>query len=123
MQDYKCNNIISPDLSQSISHSKSSTSLVSTRYPLSDYIDTSQLPSSYANFCAIITFIPEPRFYHEAVKDPKWKEAMNAKIDALVSNNTWSLTPLPPNKRQLVVNGFIGLNTRLMALWRDIMLD
>ena len=123
MQDYKCNNIISPDLSQSTSHSKSSTSLVSTRYPLSDYIDTSQLPSSYANFCAIITFIPEPRFYHEAVKDPKWKEAMNAKIDALVSNNTWSLTPLPPNKRQLVVNGFIGLNTRLMALWRDIMLD
>ena len=101
LQDYKCSSIISPDLSQSTSHSKSGTSLVSTRYPLSDYVDTSQLSPSYANFCAIITSILEPRFYHEAVKDPKWKEAMNAEIDALVSNNTWSLTPLPPNKKAI----------------------
>ena len=26
---------------------------------------------------------------------------MNAEIDALVSNNTWSLTPLPPNKKAI----------------------
>ena len=26
---------------------------------------------------------------------------MNAKIDALVSNNTWTLTPLPSNKKAI----------------------
>ena len=66
-----------------------------------DYIDSSLLSSSYANFCSLITSIPEPRFYHEAVKDPKWKEVMNAEIAALVSNHTWTLTPLPSNKKAI----------------------
>ena len=81
--------------------SKSGTSLVTTKYPLSDYIDTSHLSPSYANFCSLVTSIPEPRFYHKAVKDPIWQEAINAEIDALVSNNTWTLTPLPSNKKEI----------------------
>ena len=56
---------------------------------------------SYANFCSLITSILEPRFYHEAVKDPKWQEAMNAKIAALVSNHTQTLIPLPSNKKAI----------------------
>ena len=88
LQEYKCNTIMSNELSQSNPINKSGTSLVTNKYPLSDYIDTSHLSPSYANFRSLITSIPEPRFYHEAIKDPKWQEAMNAKIDALVSNNT-----------------------------------
>ena len=93
LQNYTCNSIMSTELSQSDPLSKSGTSLVTTRYPLSDYIDNSFLSSSYAHFCSVITSIPEPRFYHEVVKDPKWQEAMSFEIDALVSNNTWTLTP------------------------------
>ena len=75
--------------------------MVTPKYPLSDSIDNSLLSSSYAHFCSIITSILEPRFYQEAVKDPKWQEAMNSEIDALVSNNTWTLTPLPSNKKAI----------------------
>nr|XP_023873300.1 uncharacterized protein LOC111985884 [Quercus suber] len=104
LQDYKCNIITSTELSQSTSlNNKSGTSTINpgTKYPLSNYIDSSLLSSLYANFCSLITSIPEPRFYHEAIKDPKWKEVMNAEIAALVSNHTWTLTPLPSNEKAI----------------------
>jgi len=101
LQDYTCSNIMSTELSQSDPLSKSGTSLVTTRYPLFDYIDDSLLSSSYAHFCSVITSIPEPRFYYEAIKDPKWQKAMSSEIDALVSNNTWTFTPLPSNKKAI----------------------
>ena len=92
---------MSNELSQSSLISKSDTPSVSTKYPLSDYLNTSHLSPSFAHFWSLIISIPEPRFYHEVVKDPKWQEAINAKIDALVSNNTWTLTPLPSNKKAI----------------------
>ena len=104
LQDYKCNTIIFNELTQSnpiISKLGASSVTQGTKYPLLDYLDSSHLSPSYANFCFLITPKPKPRFYHEAVKDPKWQEAMNAKIVALVSNNTWTLTPLPSNKKAI----------------------
>ena len=107
LKEYKCSTITSNtsnELTQSthLSNNKSSSTHPSgTKYPLSNYIDSSQLSPSYAHFCSLLTSIPEPRFYHEAIKDPKWKDAMNAEIAALVSNNTWTLTPLPSNKRAI----------------------
>jgi len=37
----------------------------------------------------------EPRFFHEAVKDPKWREDMTKEIEALELNQTWSIVDLP----------------------------
>ena len=102
LQDYKCSTITSNELPKSNpinSNSGASSNTLGTKYPFSDYLDSSHLSPSYANFCSHITSIPEPRFYHEAIKDPKWQEAMNAKIATLVSNHTWPLTPLPFNKK------------------------
>ena len=104
LQGYKCSTITSNELTQSNpinSRSGASSITPGTKYPLYDYLDSSHLSPSYANICSLITSILELRFYHEAVKDPKWQEAMNAEIAAFVSNHTWTLTPLPFNKKAI----------------------
>ena len=54
--------------------------------------------------------------YNEASKHASWQSAMQDELQALAANNTWQLTPLPPERKLLVVNGYIKSNTILMAL-------
>ena len=35
----------------------------------------------------------------EALRDPKWVEAMQSEMDALEKNGTWTLVDLPDNKK------------------------
>ena len=72
-----------------------------SKYPLSDYLNSSNLSPSYAHFCSQITAISEPKSYSEAIKDPKWQSAMADEIAALESNQTWSLTSLPSHKKAI----------------------
>jgi hypothetical protein len=39
-----------------------------------------------------------PTSFHEANKHLQWHEAVAAKIEALETNHTWCLNPLPPGK-------------------------
>lgn len=50
-------------------------------------------------FIACASSVSERSFYHQAVKDPLWIEAMNKELLALESNKTWSLIHLPPGKK------------------------
>jgi hypothetical protein len=43
----------------------------------------------------------EPKSFLQAMKQPKWRNAMRAKIDALKANYTWTLTAFPPNKKPI----------------------
>ncbi|KAK3005699.1 hypothetical protein RJ639_017625 [Escallonia herrerae] len=57
--------------------------------------------------CVIITFLTainvdhEPTSFSEAVKDERWREAMQREIQALKNNETWEIEDLPPGKKAL----------------------
>ena len=82
LADYKCNQVSS-----------------NTNHPLSSYLSSHRLSPKHLHFCNMISSIEETKFYHQAVKDPKWRDAMAAKISALEANHTWVLTSLPSHKK------------------------
>ncbi|KAJ0558902.1 putative RNA-directed DNA polymerase [Helianthus annuus] len=43
----------------------------------------------------------EPSSYSEAVKDPRWIEAMNKEMEALYKNETWVLCDLPKGRKPI----------------------
>ncbi|CAH9085209.1 unnamed protein product, partial [Cuscuta europaea] len=58
-------------------------------------------PSPTPSASAAVSSHTEPQSFREAVKHPEWREAMQAEIQALEKNSTWTLTPLPSGKRAL----------------------
>ncbi|BAT95654.1 hypothetical protein VIGAN_08241400 [Vigna angularis var. angularis] len=59
------------------------------------------LSSNHLHFSLSIFSKTEPRNYEEVVLFPKWKEAMQAELKALQSNNMWNIVDLPPNKKPI----------------------
>ncbi|KAK9714933.1 hypothetical protein RND81_06G131800 [Saponaria officinalis] len=55
------------------------------------------LPTPTANSVSLhkSLSIPEPSTCKQAIKDPKWIEAMEKELQALEANETWTLCPLP----------------------------
>lgn len=43
----------------------------------------------------------EPKSVKQALQDPNWYSAMQAEFDALISNKTWTLVPLPPGRQAI----------------------
>jgi len=70
-------------------------------YPLVHYITCNNFSASHRAFLATITKIVEPRHYQEAVKDPRWRQAMTEEINALEENQTWTIEDLPPGKKPI----------------------
>nr|KYP66022.1 Retrovirus-related Pol polyprotein from transposon TNT 1-94 [Cajanus cajan] len=72
-----------------------------TPYPIAHYVNCAKFSLPHRHFLAAITVEKEPLYFHEAVKDARWRQAMQAEIDALERNNTWSMQPLPSGKKAL----------------------
>lgn len=65
---------------------------------MSNYISHTGLSAPYQSFLTSMTALQEPQNYAEAALDPQWILAMNQELQALQSNQTWSLVDLPPGK-------------------------
>ncbi|XP_055800446.1 uncharacterized protein LOC129869896 [Solanum dulcamara] len=70
-------------------------------YPISNYVTYSHLSPSYQCYIAATSTVTEPSTYAEAIKNPRWIEAMQAEIQTLESNHTWEVTPLPAGKQAI----------------------
>ncbi|OIT06029.1 hypothetical protein A4A49_61421, partial [Nicotiana attenuata] len=70
-------------------------------YPLSDVIGYDHISTKYHSYLSQFSNEVEPTTFHEAAKDKRWVEAMQAKIKALEDNNTRELVPLPLGKKPI----------------------
>jgi len=100
LQQYHCQLASHPSSFQSSSLAKTAND-TGIPHCLSSVISYDHFSSSHKIFSLSVTSHYEPKFFHQAIKFPHWREAMNTEISALQQNNTWVLTPLPQGKKAI----------------------
>ncbi|KAL4353494.1 hypothetical protein GQ457_06G023630 [Hibiscus cannabinus] len=80
-------------------------------YPVEEHISPSQLSTDYHAFVANLASCYEPVFYHQAVKFPEWRLAMDEELQAMDTLQTWSVVSLPEEKMPLIVEGIDYIDT------------
>ena len=70
-----------------------------TPYPIAHYATCDNFYVHHQSFLAAVTTGKEPKSYSEAVKDSRWRQAMQNEVDALENNGTWTVEDLPPGKK------------------------
>ncbi|XP_076888387.1 uncharacterized protein LOC143538804 [Bidens hawaiensis] len=89
-------------LPSSVDHARSApTQASSTVHPLINFVSYNNFSNAHKAFLAAIDSIDEPKFFHRAMKNDKWKEAMQKEIRALEENGTLTLEKLPEGKRAI----------------------
>jgi len=79
--DYVYNHTHSKD-PLSIAHQLQDKSL-GTPYPIANYVTYANFSISHQNFLTTITKVTEPKYHHEAAKDPRWRAILEEEIQAL----------------------------------------
>ena len=69
-----------------------------TLHPIARFISCEKLAPKFKAFISNLDKEETPTSIEEALKHPKWKEAVNEEIKALKKNGTWVLTELPLGK-------------------------
>uniref|UniRef100_A0A803P3R9 Integrase catalytic domain-containing protein n=1 Tax=Cannabis sativa TaxID=3483 RepID=A0A803P3R9_CANSA len=87
LQDFECYNLL---------QDKSNTS-----YPISKFLSYSKLSKTYKAFILAVTTEFEPQNYKQAIQFKRWLQAMDTELLALITNKTWTVVPLPTDKRAI----------------------
>jgi hypothetical protein len=96
LQDYVC-----PTLHAGPTASSLTTSTSGTAHPLSVFLSYSRFSPSHLTFLHALTSSVEPSCYSTALRHSHWREAMSNELRALEANSTWTLEPLPPDKKPI----------------------
>jgi len=70
-------------------------------YPMVNYVTCDRFSNAHKDYLVAITKVVEPKYFHEAAKDPRWREAMTEEIETLESNKTWTIEEIPPCKKSI----------------------
>ncbi|KAJ0703042.1 putative RNA-directed DNA polymerase [Helianthus annuus] len=71
------------------------------KYDINKVVSYACLSADSACFISRLNKTVEPSTYSEAAKDPKWIEAMNLEMEALLRNKTWEMVDLPANRKPI----------------------
>ena len=79
---------LSTNCSRMIPHHKRSTC---TSYHIANYVSYDKFSVSHIAFMFATSSYIEPKCFLEAVMDPRWQLIMVKEIEALKTNNTWTI--------------------------------
>ncbi|RVW29009.1 Retrovirus-related Pol polyprotein from transposon RE1 [Vitis vinifera] len=75
-----------------------------TNHPICRFISYDGLSPSYQDFVSVLDSVQVPNSIQEALKNPKWRKAVNEEIRALEKNGTWVISDLPHGKKPVGSN-------------------
>ena len=73
---------------------------------MANYVACANFSNAHRNYLATVTKIVKLKYFYEAAKDEKWREAMAKEIEALELNKTWTVGELG-SRSPLIVSGYI----------------
>lgn len=70
---------------------------------MSDYFSGEELSGEDEAHMVQDISVEDPFYFEDAMKEEKWRQAMDAEIQAIEKNNTWTLTDLPKGAKRIGV--------------------
>ena len=67
---------------------------------MEDYVSGEGLYEEEENNLLMFAASNDPMSFEEAIKSPKWREALDLEIKAVEKNGTWELTTLPAGEKK-----------------------
>ena len=89
LQDYHCSMVKTPP------------SVCTSPHSISHVLSYDMLSPSHLIYAMSISMDPEPKLYHQALKYAHWWVATIDELDAMESNDIWSVVPLPQDKKSI----------------------